>query len=367
MSQTCDPVLVIAEAGVNHNGSVQIAHEMIEAARCAGADVIKFQLFDTDKLVTAEARQADYQVQNTGFEEGQHSMLRRLELGREAHVELAEHAAKAGLEFLSTPFDPESLDFLINDVGVRRIKLSSADLTDVLMVSRAALSELPLILSTGMASLAEVSDAVDLFAFVATVGGLPTCYADYEGFASGPSRNASWRDRLTLLQCTSEYPTPEGHENVMAMVTLRRRWQLPVGYSDHTLGSTAAICAVALGASVVEKHFTLDRAMSGPDHAASLAPDDFANYVRKVRHAQVALGSGVKAPTPVEQETAAYVRKVIVAARRIERGESLSLDNLTTKRAGKGMSSRSLWELLGRPAGKSYAADEIVVEGIDEV
>lgn len=367
MSQPDDSLIVIAEAGVNHNGSLETAHQLIDVARDCGADVVKFQLFEADRLATREVRQAEYQVANMGVDESQHTMLRRLELGRDAHKELAQHAAAEGLEFLSTPFDEDGLDFLIHEIGVRRIKISSADLTNVMLVGRAALSELPVLLSTGMASVSEIADAVDLFAYAATSGERPTRYDDYGGFSAEQPPHAAWRQRLTLMQCTSEYPTPEGHENVRAIVTMKRRWRVPVGFSDHTLSSTAAVCGVALGATVVEKHFTLDRSMSGPDHAASLAPAALAEYVRTLRHAQVALGSGIKEPTAVELETAKRVRKVIVAARDICEGDAFSTSNLTMKRAGRGMPSRAIWNLLGRRASKPYLADQAIDELFDGV
>lgn len=355
-------VLVIAEAGVNHNGSLAIAHQMIDTARECAADVVKFQLFEADRLVTAAARQADYQVRNTGRDEGQRAMLRRLELSRSAHVELARHAADLGIEFLSTPFDEDALAFLVEEVGVKRLKLSSGDLTNGVLVSHAALTGLPVILSTGMATLAEVSEAVDLFAFVATEGVLPEHRSNYQGFSVDAGATTSWRDRLTLLQCTSEYPTPSGSENVLAMTTLGAKWGCHVGYSDHTLGNVAAVCAVALGASVVEKHFTLDPKMSGPDHAASMSPEGLTCFVNAVREAQHALGTGLKVPTPSEVETAERVRKVVVARSPIQPGEELSLTNLTAKRAGAGMEPSFIWGLQGKFASRSYAIDEAIIE-----
>lgn len=366
MLRASETLLVIAEAGVNHNGSLKIAHEMIDAAHQSNADVVKFQLFESAKLATDKALQARYQIRNTGMAEGQRSMLKSLELDRHAHKELAHHAAEVGLEFLSTPFDPDSLDFLVNEIGVRRIKLSSADLTNVLMVSRAALSELPVILSTGMASLSEVGDAVDLFAYVATNGNIPKLRSHYTGFADDATEFGDWRARLTILQCTSEYPTPPGRENIFAMVTMGEKWRVPVGYSDHTLGSTAAVCAVALGACVLEKHFSVDKTMPGPDQAASLSSKELTSYVKTVRHARSALGSGEKVPTPVEQETALRVRKVLVAARDISEGEPFSLTNVSLKRANGGFPSAVLWELLGRPAKKSYESDDVITDEIHE-
>jgi len=218
-----------------------------------------------------------------------------------------------------------------------------------------------------MATIAEVHEAVDLFAFASVEGKLPNHRSDYEGYSMRGTGSGSWRGRLTLMQCTSEYPTPNGSENILAMTSLGDAWGCNVGYSDHTLGSVAAVCAVALGASAVEKHFTLDPRMEGPDHAASLSPAAFSQYVDSIREAQAALGAKAKTPTPAEVETAGRVRKVVVASRTIQVGEELSLNNLTTKRAGAGLEPRCIWGLQGKTATRSYAADEPIAEADDSV
>jgi len=306
-------VYIIAEAGVNHNGSLDMALQLVDAAASTGADAVKFQTFRADRLVKRDAPKAEYQKQTTGTDESQYEMLQRLELPREAHFALLDRCAARGIDFLSTPFDEESLDFLADELGLKTIKLGSGEVTNGPLLLRAARKGVSVILSTGMSTLGEVETALSCLAFGYTkVDESPSLEAFLATYASDEGREALSR-RVTLLHCTTEYPAPFEDVNLRSMLTMERAFALPVGYSDHTEGIAVSVAAVALGASVIEKHFTLDRALPGPDHRASLEPGKLAEMVRSVRQVESALGSGLKAPSPSERMNRKIVRKSLVA------------------------------------------------------
>ena len=328
-------VRVIAEVGVNHNGDIDLAVEMVEAAAAAGADIVKFQSFSAEALVAEAAPKAPYQEVSTGAG-SQLDMLKRLELSRDDHRVLMAACTRLGVGFLSAPFDLASVD-LLAELGVREIKIASSELTDLPLLRAVGALKVPAIVSTGMATLHEVSAALDAL----TAAGTP-------------------RDWITLLHCTSEYPTPIDDVNLRAMTTLEHTFGLPVGFSDHTEGIEVAIAAAARGASVVEKHFTLDRNAPGPDHRASLEPHDFARMVDAVRLVERALGDPEKRPSDGEHAVSAVARKSIVAARDIVEGEMLDDSNLTTKRPAGGIDPMHWDSLVGTRAARAYVRDEMI-------
>jgi N,N'-diacetyllegionaminate synthase len=328
------PCFIIAEAGVNHNGDPRLARELILAAARAGADAVKFQTFRTEELVTAHAPKADYQKRTTDIGESQQEMLRKLELPLEIYPELRARAEGEGLAFLSTPFDVGSVDFLA-DLGVSAFKIPSGELTHPALVTRIASKDKPLLVSTGMSTLDEVADAVRLV-------------------------EAQGAHEFCLLQCTSNYPADPADVNLRAMVTMERIFGVVVGFSDHTEGIEVALAAVALGAAVIEKHFTLDRTMAGPDHAASLEPAEFQALVRGVRKVETALGTGEKKPAAGEQIVANVVRRSLVAARDIPTGAVLTEDDIACKRPGVGIAPGLIREVLGRRAARSIAAGDLL-------
>lgn len=352
-------VFVIAEAGVNHDGSLDDALRMVDVAAEAGADAVKFQTFDAARLVTRRAAKAAYQARNTGADDGQLAMLKALELDRDAHHRLADRARARGVRFMSTAFDMDSLDFLAG-LDMPAIKVPSGDLTWGAMLLKAARLGRPLIVSTGMATLEEIGDALQVIAFALTRDGAPGSAADLEAAFADPGAQAALRERVTLLHCTTEYPASLAAVNLRAMDLMRDAFGLPVGYSDHTLGTTVAIAAAARGATVIEKHFTLDRGRAGPDHAASLEPAELAAMVAGLREVETALGEARKAPATEEVANRAIARRSLVAARPIAAGEPFSLDNLTAKRPADGLSPMAVWPLLGRPSPRAWAEDEAV-------
>ncbi len=329
--------LIIAEAGVNHNGDLTLARQLVRAAATAGADMVKFQTFTADALVTENAEMADYQKLNTGLAESQHAMIRRLELSRADHDALIKECSAAGIQFFSTGFDAGSLD-LLEELGLDRFKVPSGELTNLPLLRHIAAKRKPVILSTGMATSAEIGEALDVF----LAAGLP-------------------RDDITVLHCTTQYPAPMDAVNLRAMLSIAEEFSVPVGYSDHTLGTEVAIAAVALGATVIEKHFTLDRTLPGPDHAASLEPDELAAMVSAIRNVETAMaGDGVKRPSPSELPNIAIARRSIVAARAISAGEVLDERNLTTKRPGTGISPMRWDDIVGQVAPRCFAVDELI-------
>ena len=349
--------LVIAEAGVNHNGSIERALELVDVAADAGADVVKFQTFKASNLVTAAARKADYQIANTGDGGGQFDMLRRLELSQADHHALVAQCAARGIRFMSTAFDEDSLAFL-GTLGMPAVKIPSGDITHAPLLLRAARLGMPLIVSTGMSTLSDIEAALGVVAFALTCAGEPTNSRDMETARGTSQAQAMLRERVTLLHCVTEYPASASAVNLRAMDTMALAFGLPVGYSDHTLGTEVSIAAVALGATVIEKHFTLDRKLPGPDHAASLEPAELAAMVRAIRNIEQALGHALKAPAPAEASNRVIARRSIVAARPIARGEVLSRDALAFKRPGQGLSPLACWDVIGRTASRDYDVDE---------
>lgn len=329
-------VRIIAEAGVNHNGDFRLACQLIDAAKEAGADFVKFQTFKAERLVTRSAAKAEYQKRTSGADESQFEMIRRLEIPEAMHHDLIAHCADRGIAFLSTGFDVESLD-LLAALNLPLVKVPSGEITNLPYLRHVGSLGKPVILSTGMATLDEIGDALTTL----EAAGLP-------------------RERVTVLHCTTEYPTPMAEVNLRAMLTLRDAFGVAVGYSDHTRGIEVAVAAAALGAVVIEKHFTLDRSLPGPDHKASLEPDELAAMVEAIRNIEIAMGDGIKRPGPSELKNMPVARKSIVAARLIRAGEPFTADNLTVKRPGTGLSPMRWDEMIGRVAAREYQADEAI-------
>jgi len=353
-------VYVIAEAGVNHNGSLELAKRLIDEAANAGADAVKFQTFKAERLVSRYAEKADYQKKLTGEQESQFDMIRKLELSKDDHGQLIRHCRERGIEFLSTPFDDVSLELLVRQYGLRKIKISSGDLTNLPLLLKAASMDCQVILSTGMATLGEIEAALGALAFgYLRPGERPSLQAFLRAY-SLPEGQELLKQNVTLLHCTTEYPTPYQDVHLNKMVTLSRAFELPVGYSDHTLGTEVPVAAVALGACVIEKHFTLDKNMEGPDHQASLEPQELAAMIEQIRHLELALGSGRKCPAASELKNMTPVRKSIVAARDIWKGETFDETNLTIKRPGNGLPPSLYWDMLGRTARRAYQKDELI-------
>ena len=327
---TMTRVFVIAEAGVNHNGSLELALRLVDAARTAGADAVKFQTFRAQDVVTPEALTADYQRTNTG-ETSQFAMIRNLELDEAAHAQVARHCRKQGIEFFSTPFSEDAVAMLVR-LGVRRLKLPSGEITNRRLLECAADTGLPLLMSSGMATLEEVQRAIQWIAARWQVGGRPV---------PGPGN-------LTVLHCTSAYPAPADSLNLRALATIAQATGLPVGYSDHSQGVEAALAAVALGAIVIEKHLTLDKALPGPDHRASADPAEFAAMVKGIRSVGAMLGDGVKRPQPIEQNTRDVARRSIVVVRDLRRGHKLCDADLALRRPGTGIPPDQWEQAIGR-------------------
>lgn len=350
---------IIAEAGVNHNGSLDMAKQLVEVAAEAGADAVKFQTFKADNLVSRSAPKAEYQSRTTDAEESQHEMIRKLELDEHAHETLIEHCQVCGIAFLSTPFDIESVDLLTGRFNLPCIKIPSGDITNAPLLLKIAQTQKPVILSTGMSTLGEIEDALGVLAFGYLGKGTPSIAAFRVAYCSAEGQ-ATLHDKVTLLHCTTEYPAPIMDVNLYVLDTLKSTFGLPVGYSDHTEGITVPIAAVARGAVVIEKHFTLDRALPGPDHKASLEPDELKQMVEAIRVVEQALGSGLKHPTPSELKNMNVARKSLVAAYAIKVDEQFSAENLAVKRPGNGLSPMQYWELLKRKAGRDFSIDEAI-------
>jgi len=329
-------VIIIAEAGVNHNGDIEIAKRLVDAAAAAGANYVKFQTFSAERLVTRYAAKADYQKLNDGEADSQFEMLKRLELSEAMHHELIVHCASRGITFLSTGFDIESVDFL-NTLGIPMFKIPSGEITNLPYLRHIGGLGKSVVMSTGMATLEEIGAALDVLAKAGTP-----------------------RTSVTALHCTTDYPAAMTDVNLRAMYSIRDAFGVAVGYSDHTEGIEVAVGAAALGATVIEKHFTVDRSLPGPDHMASLEPNELKAMVKAIRNIEVALGDGVKRPTASESRNAIVVRKSLVAARPIRSGENFTLENLVVKRPALGMSPMQLDHILGTPAKRDYGIDEVI-------
>lgn len=356
--------LIIAEAGVNHNGSLKMAMQLVDAAVSSGADIVKFQTFKAKNLVTVDASKADYQLKTTADNETQYEMLSRLELSYEDHFTLQRYCHSLGIEFLSTAFDFESLSFLVDDIQVKRLKIPSGELTNSPFVLAHARTGLDIILSTGMASMDEIKKALSIIAFGYTTSAsvLPNAEHFTEAFQS-PAGQKALLEKVTILHCTTEYPAPIHEINLNVLDSFRQVFSLRVGYSDHSQGITIPIAAVAKGASVIEKHFTLDRNLPGPDHLASLEPLELKLMVDAVRDVERALGDGVKAPSASEIKNKQVARKSIVAMTNISKGQAFSARNLTIKRPGTGMEPDKYWDLIdGKLATREYHVGELIDE-----
>jgi len=355
--------LIIAEAGVNHNGDPALALQLTDAAADAKADVVKFQTFRSEALASTAAPKADYQLRTTGAQESQLDMLRKLELSHDAHRTVKERCRERQIRFLSTPFDMGSLHFLTRDLGVDGLKIASSDLVTAPLLLAAARANLPVILSTGMARMEEIETALGIMAFGYTAA--ETAQPGREAFKrayAATAGQAALKAHITLLHCTSEYPSTAEDANLRAMETMHKAFGLPVGLSDHTPGTTVAIAAVALGACVIEKHLTLDKSLPGPDHGASLDPMEFAELVKAIRMVETALGDGDKRPRPSEMKNKSVARKSLVAMSPIAKGEILTSTNLGTLRPGSGISALNYFDWLGRPATRNYAIGDVIHE-----
>ena len=328
--------LIIAEAGVNHNGDIKLAKKLIDVAVNAGADFVKFQTFNADRLATHAAKKAEYQAQTTDRNETQHEMLRRLELTPAMHHELIAHCKMRKIGFFSTGFDIESVDFLAS-LGQNLFKIPSGEITNLPYLRHIGRLGKPIILSTGMSNMPEIESAIKAL----EQAGTP-------------------RSKITVLHCTTEYPTPMCDVNLRAMQSIQTELSVAIGYSDHTLGIEVAVAAVAMGATVIEKHFTLDRTLPGPDHKASLEPAELKTMVSSIRNIELALGDGVKQLAPSEAKNILVARKSIVASKDIQIGEKFSAENLATKRSGVGISPMRWDEVIGLTANRNYASDELI-------
>ena len=328
--------LIIAEAGVNHNGSLELAFNLIDAAKDAGADAVKFQTFIAEEEISKFAPKADYQKEHTSSEESQLDMVKKLELNRSQHEQLIERCRDKNIQFMSSPFDLKSIQ-LLEELGLETHKIPSGEITNLPYLRAIGRCGKPVLLSTGMAKLGEIEDALAIL--------------EESGVA---------RDWITILHCNTEYPTPMEDVNLRAMGTIKDAFKLNVGYSDHTLGSEVAIAAVAMGACVIEKHLTLDKALSGPDHIASAEPEDFRAMVQAIRNLELAFGDGIKRPSPSESKNISIARKSIVAAHDIFTGEVLGAANLTTKRPGSGLSPMKWDAVIGQVAKRNFLADEMI-------
>ena len=328
--------LIIAEAGVNHNGDLVLAKQLIDVAAEAGVDLVKFQTFNANRQVTRTAKKADYQTQTTGSGESQQEMLRRLELTEAQHMELIAHCSVRNIGFFSTGFDIESVDLLMS-LGQDYFKIPSGEITNLPYLRHIGQLGKAVICSTGMSTLGEIEAAID----VLEKAGTP-------------------RAIITVLHCTTEYPTSMAEVNLHAMQSIHTAFGVAVGYSDHTSGIEVAIAAVAMGASVIEKHFTLDRNLPGPDHKASLEPEELKAMVAAIRNIEVALGDGIKRLTPSEARNKPVARKSLVASHAIQAGEVFSAQNITTKRPGTGISPMRWDEVMGHVASRDFAADELI-------
>jgi len=329
-------VFIIAEAGVNHNGSIYLAKKLIDSAHDSGADAIKFQTFKAKNLVTKNSEKANYQKNTTNHKETQFNMLKKLELSKEMHVELIKYCNNKNIKFLSSPFDHESIE-LLKHLDLEIIKIPSGEITNLPYLKHIGRLKKRVILSTGMSNIPEIRDALDILI-----------------------NSGTKKDHITVLHANTEYPTPMEDVNLKAMETIAKEFDIDIGYSDHTLGIEVDIAAVAMGACCIEKHFTLDQNMEGPDHKASLEPHQFKAMVKAIRNIELALGNGVKELSKSEIQNIKIVRKSIIAKKKIKKGEVFSEKNLTIKRPGRGISPMKWDEILGTKASKDYNEDDII-------
>jgi N,N'-diacetyllegionaminate synthase len=327
---------IIAEAGVNHNGSLKLAIKLIDAAKKSGADAVKFQTFKADSLVSKNAKKAAYQQKTTLVDESQYAMIKKLELSLNDHHQLIAYCKKRNIEFLSSPFDLESIDLLV-ELGLCTIKIPSGEITNLPYLQKIGKLNLCVILSTGMAEIKEISDAIKVL-----------------------TESGTDKEKIVVLHCNTEYPTPYKDVNLKAMITIRDKFNIKVGYSDHTSGIEIPIAAVALGAEIIEKHFTLDKTMVGPDHAASLEPQQLKQMINSIRNIEIAMGDGLKRPSTSEEKNKMVARKSLVAACSIKKGDLFTEENITVKRPGNGISPMKWYKVIGKTSNKNFNADDII-------
>lgn len=352
-------ILIIAEAGVNHNGNIDLAYQLIDSAIEAKVDIIKFQTFKTEKVLTKSAKKADYQISVTSDSETQFEMIKKLEFSESIFKDLKTYCDKKNIKFMSTPFDLDSIDFLSKKLNLETLKLPSGEINNAPFLLKAARTKKKIILSTGMSSLSDIEAALGVIAFGYTV--------DEKEIPSLEKFKRAWQsdigykallDNLTILHCTTEYPAPLQDVNLKAIEALKQAFGLQVGYSDHTEGIEIPIAAAALGSVVIEKHFTLDRKLPGPDHKASLEPHELKKMVTSIRNVEIAMGVQRKIITPSEEKNILIARKSIVASKNIKKNEIFTIENITCKRPGSGVSPMKYWDFLGKVALSDYAQDE---------
>jgi N-acetylneuraminate synthase len=355
--------LIIAEAGVNHNGDEALAFQLVDVAFAAGADIVKFQTFKAKNLVANHALPADYQIENTGIQESQLEMLSRLELSYEAHHKLVSYCNNLGIEFLSTAFDSESLEFLVSDLGLTRLKIPSGEITNAPLVLEHARTGCDLIVSTGMATLADIEAVLGVIAFgyTSAVDAVPSSDAFEAAYCSEQGKLAL-KQKVSVLHCTTEYPAPIVDINLRAMNSISAAFGLPVGYSDHSEGIVIPIAAVARGAYLIEKHFTLDKKMFGPDHKASLDPVELKSMIDAIRTVGLSLGDGIKGPRPSELKNKTPARKSLIAAREISAGSIFTENDIVIKRPGGGLSPFKYWEIQGKKSSNGYKPGDLINE-----
>jgi len=361
-------VYVIAEAGVNHNGSKDIAFQLVDVAVAAGADAVKFQTYKTKELVTRLVPKANYQEEATTSSESQFDMLEKLELSYQTHHELLSYCNEKKIDFISTAFDFKSLNFLVNNLSLKKLKISSGDITNGPLLLAYAQTGCDLILSTGMSTLAEVEEALSILAFGfmnTSDSAIEPCKAAFQSAFFSKNGQANLQQKVSLLHCTTEYPADPEDINLNAMHTLHEAFGLPVGYSDHSKGITVPVVAVTMDAKIIEKHFTLDNALPGPDHKASLNPDELSSMIQAIRISELVKGKALKIPTKSELKNRFIARKNIVAATPIKKGDYFTEDNMAIKRSGSGISPMNYWILLNLKSDNDYDSEDPITENIE--
>ncbi|WP_108649714.1 N-acetylneuraminate synthase [Dongshaea marina] len=351
---------IIAEAGVNHNGSIELAKKLIDIAVDANADAVKFQTFKSENVVSSKSPKAEYQKRNTPSDESQLEMIKSFELTKEEHIELFQYCKINNIDFLSSPFDEESIVLLIDELKLPIIKIASGEITNAPLLLDISSRNTPVILSTGMCTLADIESALGVLALGYTSHNLSPSLENFRQCYCSEAGQRALKNNVTLLHCTTAYPTPFSSANLNTLNTLKVAFGLKTGYSDHTLGIEISLAAVALGASIIEKHFTLTRTLKGPDHSASLEPDELKSMINKIRNIEQAMGKGIKAPVDDELVNSDVARKSLIASKAIKKGELFTKDNLTIKRPGSGISPYSYWEYLGKRAKTNYDMDDLI-------
>lgn len=353
---------IIAEIGVNHNGETQLAKELIIAAKVAGADAVKFQTFRASELVTKSGEKANYQKETTSVQESQLTMLEKLELSHQQHHELYEFCQQQQITFLSTPFDTSSVKFLTQELGLTKLKISSGDLTNAPMLLACAQTGCQIIISTGMATISDIEQALGVLAYgySSKSTGVELKVEDFDSAYQSELGQSLLKKNISILHCTTDYPAKLIDINLNVLDTYKREFDLPIGYSDHSLGTLVSAAAVAKGACIIEKHITLDKNMQGPDHRASIEPDEFLALVNTIRDVETILGHSEKLPTVAEQLNMPIARKSLVAATTIKKGEYFNEENIAIKRPGNGLPPIDYWQILNKKASKDYQIDELL-------